>query len=233
MSSFVPEFDLLTANKRDFGLNSVLSARCTVRTVRHLEWWWKCWFLKTPTWRSSCRFHSGKTSGRSANAAWRTSNISSASWMRRSGSRNLPSVTRPPRRQVINSQRAESTTAPPIDAEASSPERQRLLEHDGLLRQFMDRWTEPPQQHSILRSNGLQRDKQCYLWGFLLKYFPWNIVETNYLKISQFTTQHCYFCSSAFNFYCLNILSCFLFDFTVRCLFFLFSKAFAQMRKKV
>lgn len=34
----------------------------------------------------------------------------------------------------------------------------------------MDRWTEPTLQHSIPRTNRLQRDKQCYLRGFLSKY---------------------------------------------------------------
>lgn len=47
---------------------------------------------------------------------------------------------------------------------------QRPLEHGGLVGQFMDRWTEPTLQHSIPRTNRLQRDKQCYLRGFLSKY---------------------------------------------------------------
>lgn len=70
-------------------------SRCTVRTARPLAWWWRCWWPRTPPWRSSCRFLSGRTWGRSANAAWRISNTSLMSWMRWFGSRTLPSETRP------------------------------------------------------------------------------------------------------------------------------------------
>lgn len=74
-----------------------LTHRCTVKTVRHLVWWSRCWWPKTPTWRSSCRFPSGKTSGRSANVALKTSSTSSVSWTRLSANRSPPSVTRPRR----------------------------------------------------------------------------------------------------------------------------------------
>lgn len=102
-------------NRTHMSFDSLLSfSRCTVRTVRHLAWWWRCLWLKTPTWRSRCRFLSGRTSGKSVNVAWRTSNTSSVSWMRQFGSQNLPSVTRSPQLQpwrVINFQRMQSITA--------------------------------------------------------------------------------------------------------------------------
>ena len=91
-------------------------SRCTGRTARRSASSWRCWWPKTPTWRSSCRFPSGRTSGRSASAASRTSNTSSASWTRPCGSRSPPSATRPRRpRLPINSQRRPWITAPLTD----------------------------------------------------------------------------------------------------------------------
>lgn len=75
---------------------------------------------------------------------------------------------------------------------------QRPLEHDGLEGQFMDRWTEPTLQHSILSTNRLQRDKQCYLRGFLLKYvlifslkYCWNNLFKDFF-LSAFILIHCH-----------------------------------------
>lgn len=80
---------------------------------------------------------------------------------------------------------------------------------DGLGGQLMDRWTEPTLQHSILRTNRLQRDKQCYLQGFLLKYvliFSLKYCQNNLFKdffLSAFILIHCHHAGGFFSlFFC-------------------------------
>lgn len=72
----------------------------------------------------------------------------------------------------------------------------------------MERWTEPTLQHSILRTNRLQRDKQCYLQGFLLKYvliFSLKYCRNNLFKdfvLSAFILIHCHHAGGFFFFFC-------------------------------